>query len=213
MNSDDDKELKQLWSKYSEATSPCRLNQKEIADMVEQVIARPFKKMRLGLLLDITCSITVCTWFTYIGLQNLRNWPLLLTMTLIIAGCIYALCARFQTLRRLKRVSRQTPEMILQTLRKSIEKMDRQNRKNAVRVFLMVVFCLGASFLSLIYFSRQPYFNVLGGSNSAAFWGVAFSIVSGIAAAYGYAKWYRRHFYQKPMERMQTAIREIEQEN
>jgi hypothetical protein len=212
MHSDEDKELKQLWTKYSEAASQSRLSQKEIAAMVEQVIAQPIRKMRIGLFSDIFCSALACSWFTYNGLQNLRNLPVILPSVLVMAGCIYSICARVRALHKLQRIGKQTPEMILQTLRKSIDKMDRENRKY-VRGFLAVVFSLCALILSKIFLSHYPYFSVLGGSNSAAFWGLSTAIAAGLVSAYAYARWYRRHFYRKPMERMQKAVREIEKEN
>jgi hypothetical protein len=212
MNSDEDKELKQLWTKYSEAASQSRLNQKEIAAMVEQAIEQPLKKMRMGLISNIICTVLVSTWFTYIGLQHLGDWLFILPLALVTAGCIYALCFRVRELRKFQRISNQTPEMILQTLRKSIEKIDRQNRIN-VRALLVVVCCLCAAFLGNIYFSHKPNFSAWGGSSSAVFWGVSIAIAAGIVTAYAYARWHRRRFYREPLERMQKAVREIEQEN
>jgi hypothetical protein len=212
MNSDDDKELKQLWTKYSEAASRSRLNQKEIAAMVEQVIEHPLRKMRKGLFWDISCTVLVCSWFTYIGLQHLGDWYFILPLVLLMAGCIYALCARVRALRRLQRVSKQPPEMILQTLRKSIEKMGSQNINN-IGALLVVVFCLCAAIVSKIYFSQNPYFTALRAFSPTVRFCVVFALASGAASAYVYARWYRQHFYREPMERMQKAIREIEQEN
>jgi hypothetical protein len=216
MNSDEDKELKQLWTKYSKAASQSRLDQKEIAAMVEEVIERPLRKMRIGLFWEKICTVLICIWLVYFGLHNWGDWTVILSWVVLMGGCIYALYVRVQTLRKLQQGSNQPPEMILQTLRKSIEKMDCENRKY-VRVLLAVVYCLCAAILSKIffgqYFSHNPYFGALKASNSPIFWAILFTICTATSSAAVYAIWYRQHFYREPMERMQTAIREIEQEN
>jgi hypothetical protein len=209
---DEDKELKQLWTKYSEAASKSRLNQKEIAAMVEQVIERPLRKMRIGLFYEGICTVLICIWLAYTGLQHWGDWTFALPCVALMAGCIYALYPRVQEVRKLQRMSKQAPEMILQTLRKSIEKRDSQYRKYA-RGLIVVVCLLCVAIVSKIYFSHNPYFSALRTFNLAVRWGLIFAISTATASAAVYAIWYRQHFYKEPMERMQKAIREIEKEN
>jgi hypothetical protein len=212
-NNEEDKELKQLWNKYSESASRSRLNQKEISVMVEQVIVHPFKKMRIGIFSSVFCALCGCIWFAYIALEHWRDWPHSLASVLLIGGCVYAIAKRIADFRRLQRVCKQSPEMILQTLRTSITKMDRGNRIHAVGIVLLLLFCICAVLLSGSSFGHLQYFSALAGSNSAAYWYILTAILAAIATGYAYARWHRKRFYREPMERIQQAIHEIEHEN
>jgi hypothetical protein len=213
MNSGEDKELKQLWKKYSEAASRSRLNQKEITAMVEQAIVLPFKRMRIGIFSGVFCGLLGCIWFTYFGLQHWRDWPVFLPSALVAGGCIYAISRQILAFRRLQQVRSQNPEIILETLRKSISKMDRQNRFNALGTFLLVLFCGCFVLLNNIFIGHLPYFSALRGFSSAARWSVSIGILAAIAVGYACAQWHRKRFYKEPMERIRQAISEIEQEN
>jgi fatty acid desaturase len=204
MNNDEDKELKQLWNKYSESASQSRLNQKEISAMVEQVIVHPFKKMRISIFSSVFCALCGCIYFAYIALEHWKDWRWLLASGLLIGGCIYAVGKRIADFRRLQQACKQSPEVILQTLHTSIAKMDRENRIHSVGIVLLVLCCICAVLLGGSYFGHLP---------SAAYGYVLTTILAAIVTGYAYARWHRKRFYQEPMERIQQAIHEIEHEN
>jgi hypothetical protein len=212
VNSEEDKELSRLWAKCSETASDRQFDKEAIASMLEEGIAQPFRKMRIGLFSVLFCCLWSCVWIIYIGVQHLNDWPCLLAFAVLIAGGFYALRRQMQALKRLRQFNSKPSETVLESLHTSVTKIDEARRLKTSSIFLVLLFCISAAILNNTYFNSLPEFSSTGGLTIGRFGGIALSTVIGITVAIGLIRWRRKRFYIEPMEHIRQTIQEIENE-